>query len=187
MLDSDRRAQAHASRNELGSFLHEHAKLIHALKDMHAGFPSGRSAPGGQDQPDRTFSAATGKDPARRDLQRVDQLITEISSRTRELDSLRRQYLHPVQPSRDQDTEGCEIAALAGGWEALHRFTDLDGLLPRKYRLGRWAYDWAIATGDVPTVDEMDRHLRGVRVRRPAPSTAIASVDRLQLGTRASA
>lgn len=65
---------------------------------------------------------------------------------------------------------GCEIIGRIerpdGGtyWEEIHSTTDLAGTLPRPYRLGSWALQFARRNGRVPTEAEARTHCDGRRV-----------------------
>lgn len=69
-----------------------------------------------------------------------------------------------------QGDPGCEVVARikrpdgSTWWEPEHRLTDLDGLLDRPHRLGRWAYDFARRECRLPSVAETVAHLEGRRV-----------------------
>ena len=126
---------------------------------------------------DPTGEISIAPDQARADERHLDQLIRRLYSTATDIDAIHRRHLEA--PDRDalarlqvEGEPGCEIVARARDargqpeWEPVFRTSDVDGNLPRPYRLGRWAYDWVRRYGQLPTIDEIRRHLEGRKPRR---------------------
>lgn len=126
---------------------------------------------------DPTGDAAAVPSAARRAEVELDVLLERVARSADEAARIvtRWAVALPVKADELQQLErqadpGCEVVgriARANGpahWEPVHSTTDLGGLLDRKYRLGRWAYDFARANGRLPTVAETTSHVGGGRV-----------------------
>jgi hypothetical protein len=150
------------------------ARLLEALRRAGSagahpdGFSSGSGTGRGSGTPDPTFSHANARglhDPIREHalvaLRALDNGVAElltVQSRLRLID-------HLVDVSELNPEPGCSAMAKVGGWEPVHVTTDLGGRLPEAVPLGRWAYDFARATGRLPTRQECQAHRDGKRVR----------------------
>ena len=92
-----------------------------------------------------------------RDASRLEQLVGLYSARPAS-EAERRATL--ADNDREAGCRSCVRTEVAKGvtrWEPVFR----DDLC-------RWCYDWRRGTGVVPSVDELRRHHRGERIRRPA-------------------
>lgn len=66
---------------------------------------------------------------------------------------------------RPESASECQLTrAHLDKFEPAYRTGDVGGLLPKPLTLGRFAYDFVLRTGRVPTGDEMLRHDQGLRV-----------------------
>lgn len=146
-------------------------QLVGALRSYHGGYAGGsgggRSSVGGHSDP----TGSMERDESRQALHRVDALVQRLAQAVVELDSLRQHWTKPARmPTRREQVietggkPGCEVVGTAGSWEPEHVYSDVKANLDRKYRLGRWAYEWVLRNGRTPTKAEIEAHLQG---RRP--------------------
>jgi hypothetical protein len=166
MLDSDRRHLLIHGRMLMTRLIDAHDQLVSTLRTMHAGYPSGHEGVG--EGSSRTETAALSRDPARADLKRVDKIVRSVHAQLEELDSLRESWLVlPDRPPAASPTgeSGCELMARIGVWEPVFRSSDVNGNLPRPYRLCRFAYEWVRHQGRLPTREELQAHADGRRIR----------------------
>lgn len=131
---------------------------------------------------DPTGEAATTPSPAREArrryleaLERAEKALEQAAYVASRWAAERPARAEELQRLEMQADPGCEVVARivrpdgSRWWEPEHRTTDLGGLLPRPFRLGRWAYDFARRTGRLPSEEETRAHLEGRRVRVEAP------------------
>lgn len=126
-------------------------------------------------------AVASGADLAAGYAREIEQLVLDIAAK---VDRLHRigELLHPTRPldrrgrkALEHNTPDlCEIHHLAGGRFPAVGFTDLTDaptavrVMPEKRLVCRWCRDYAISTGDWPTVAQAEANALGKKVRRPA-------------------
>lgn len=165
--DADRLELLAQTREMLDETWGHWTKLMQVLHEMQGGFGSGGGGGArGGDRPDPTAAAATRNDPARRALSDIDRLVRRLNADAR---SLRAHQIHWLTTERGSPTgegePGCEVIAFAGGWEPVYRESDVAGVLPRRYRLGRWAFDFVTRAGRLPSRAEVESYRQGRKVR----------------------
>jgi len=190
--DSERRQHLVRAVADLRHFAGAHDVVLAVLRQSRGGFPSGAAIEndrtsghstvldtwcerhqkdgccGGHPVP--TASDPTGEtalrphDPARRDLERLDKLIKQISDAASEIHQIDQRWRTPAAAHKAM-TEACELCARHGHFEPELAFGNVGGRLPRNYRLGRWCYDFVAAVGVLPVDWQIDDHHRGKRVR----------------------
>lgn len=116
-------------------------------------------------------------------LRQLDLKVTAIAHALTDLFAIRDEHIltseqkdrlmHP-DPD-DPDMPVCEVVARvkdkrgkSRSLEPLHRFSDVGGRLPNALRLGKWAYDFVLATGGLPSDEQIEAHIDGRHVRRKA-------------------
>jgi hypothetical protein len=70
--------------------------------------------------------------------------------------------------SSDEELEplpGCAVMAKVDVFEPVHRTGDVGGRLSRPMALGKWAYEFVINTGQLPSREQARAHAEGRRVR----------------------
>lgn len=126
---------------------------------------------------DPTGQAATTPSAARRDEQRLDELLRSIARQTGEVAKIAAKYAvdlplkaQELAELKRQGEPGCEVVGQVQRdngepyWEPVKSTTSLGGTLPRSYRLGDWALTFAKRNGRVPTQAEAAIHCAGGRV-----------------------
>lgn len=129
---------------------------------------------------DPTGEAAIEHDPARCDLEGFDRSLERWANDAERILDFARRWKPPTSDQADGIREafsklidsgepGCEMCARAGRWSPPHVETsDCKGNLPRPYRLCVWCYRFVLSSGRLPTPNEVEAHLAGRRLRRPA-------------------
>lgn len=152
----------------------------------------GRSGPARHDPLDEEFGRATIADPTgdagvnpdacRAAEQRLDRAAKAFARAAASLRACVDQAIAVAAPTAEELAQleakaepGCEVVGriprgdgLPNHWEPVHRTTDIEGLLPRPYSLGRWAYDFARRNGRLPSEREATLHVEGRTVMVPA-------------------
>jgi hypothetical protein len=70
--------------------------------------------------------------------------------------------------SSDEDLEpllGCDVMAKVDVFEPVHRTGDVGGRLSRPMALGKWAYEFVLNTGQLPSREQTRARVEGRRVR----------------------
>lgn len=70
--------------------------------------------------------------------------------------------------SSDEDLEplpGCDVMARVDVFEPVHRTGDVGGRLKRPAALGKWAYEFVLNTGQLPSREQARAHAEGRRIR----------------------
>jgi hypothetical protein len=70
--------------------------------------------------------------------------------------------------SSDEELEplpGCAVMARVNVFEPVHRTGDVGGRLKRPVALGKWAYEFVLNTGQLPSREQTRAHADGRRVR----------------------
>lgn len=138
------------------------------IRSARDGFPSGGGGPRSGDVSDPTFNAATGRDPKDQLAELVqsaathlEQAVVHVQGLAANLDAIDR-----LADDKDLNPEpGCWAMARIGHWEPVHRSGDVGGRLKEARPLGRWAYDFTVNEGRLPTPEECRAHAEGRRVR----------------------
>lgn len=175
LTNSDRTRMILASRANLEHLAAHLLETIDRLRDMRGGLSGSlQDAPvaGGDIGRPTEQRAGQAIDPAERDLRTLDRNLRSITAMTYELRDISTTWTRKELSANEAKPEtegaaGCEIMKRYGVWEPIYRETDLKGLLPRKFFLGRWVYDFAARHGRLPIEHECRAHIEGriVKVR----------------------
>lgn len=119
-------------------------------------------------------AAANARTTHRDPLERAEQHAVQHLCLAAENLALAEQHLRRAdqlranRPDRPDADPGCWAMARVGGWEPVHRVTDLADILDRPLDeprpLGRWAYDFARRVGRLPSIEECRRRRDGRKV-----------------------
>lgn len=113
-------------------------------------------------------------DAARAARLEFDRCILRLEADAGALDDIRRGWLltaaqrKQLRKEAGADDEGCEVMATVGVWEPMHVYSDVNANLDRKWRLGRWAYDWVLRHGQLPPHAARKARKDGKRYREKA-------------------
>lgn len=126
---------------------------------------------------DKTGAAATRDTKAKSDERELDRHIAAAARSLLAAERIATYWTTDLPAKVDElvaleraADPGCELIATitrndgTAHWEAIHRTTDLGGLLPRPYALGSWAYAFARRNGRLPVKAEITTHIEGKRV-----------------------
>lgn len=121
---------------------------------------------------DPTGEAAIRPDPARRDRERLERAWLTVARQADEIVRLCAAYSprRPTDADRrllaGEEPEGCGSCARLRHWSPVHRRTN--PATGERMALCTWCYGWARSTGRLPSDSELDAHLSGRKLRRPA-------------------
>lgn len=130
------------------------------------------------DQTGETATSAAGVT-----LRNMDLHVTAIAKALTDMHAIYEEFF-PTQDELDRlvhpdaddpDMPVCEVVARAKDkrgksrvLEPMLTFSDVNGTLPNRMRLGRWAYDFVRDTGHLPSMEQIEAHIEGRQVRRKA-------------------
>lgn len=123
--------------------------------------------------------ADSGHHPGQHDLELIDDLVSLLLRKARELDKVLAKATPRIkaQPKPEDDDRldvdpGCEVVAQIRRDNGQPHYeptyvesSTVKGNLQRPHRLGEWAYKFVLRTGRLPTKAETEAHLRGERIR----------------------
>lgn len=149
--------------------LAEAVRRAQSAKAVRDGYPSGGgSGSKGGEVPDPTHAAATGRDPrdlvaehAKAAATHLEDAVVHVQGCLRRLD-----LIEQMTTGADLNPEPiCWAMARVGSVEPVHRTSDVGGRLREARPLGKWAYDFVVHQGRLPTVEECRARAEGRRVR----------------------
>lgn len=161
-------------RKELERRLGQAKKRNAGPRNARDGYPTGATG-SGQDSGDPVGAVATtnvstspAKDPLADHVEAAEgyllQAVTSLGAMRSRLNAIDR-----LTDDSDLNPEpGCWAMARVGVYEPAHVMSDAKGAIAEPRPWGRWAHDYVLATGQVPTVEQCRDHAEGRRVKLKA-------------------
>jgi len=137
-----------------------------------SGFTSSNGEGGGSSNPPGISSspverAAATPDPAADHRRKLERHLGDLATLLDDAMATVQWALAVDREDAGKPKPGCEIMAQVNVWEEA-TFTNAGGNLPERRWLGRWAREWVVRNGKLPTKAQAEQRAQGGKPRRAA-------------------